>query len=117
MNIHGEKYSNFLVFVSQAVLGTISVIILSKSIVKKYVMNRAVKALVFVGQNTFVYYAFQSKAIRLLEVINGRLPFTITDFLRNILYAVIVCLILAVPAIIIDRWFPFVLGRKRSGKA
>lgn len=117
VNIHGEKYSDFLVFLSQAALGTVSVIILSKCIEKRYRINRAVNTLVFIGQNTFVYYAFQSKAIRLLDVINGRLPFTINDYIRNILYAVIVCLILVVPAIIINRWFPFILGRKRTETA
>ena len=113
VNIHGEKYSSFIIFLAQAILGTISIILISKFIEDKFKCNKLINYLVFIGQNTFVYYAFQSKAIRLLDILFKRFPFVMNDYFRNVLYAILVSIILAIPALIINRWFPFILGRKK----
>ena len=112
VNIHAESYSNFFVFLIQSSLGTILIVLCSQSIYKHIGDMRITKCLVFIGQNTFVYYALQSKVIRLIDLLYGKLPFSINDFLRSPIYAFVCCAILAIPAMIINRYFPFILGRK-----
>ncbi len=116
VNIHGEQYSIFIVFIVQALLGVIVFVMCSQLIENKFGHAWIIRFLVFIGQNTFVYYAFQSKAIRLLDILWDRLHFGISDYIRNPIYAIICCIVLAIPAAIINRFFPFLLGRNFNHK-
>lgn len=111
VNIHAEQYHNFPIFMISAIVGTSMIAFLSMLIEKVFGNARLSRWLVFVGQNTLVYYAFQSKVIRLLDVIYNKLSFYMNDYLRNPLYALVCCAILVFPAILINKYFPFLLGR------
>lgn len=110
VNIHREMYTNFWLFIAAAMLGIWMIVFLSQQIAIK-IDTLIVRGIVFIGQNTLVYYAFQSKAIRLLDVVYVHLPFSMNAYVRSLLYTLFVCSILAVPAIVINRCFPFLLGR------
>lgn len=114
VNIHAESYSNFLLFLVSGILGTVMIALVSRQIEILIKDNVVTKSLIFIGQNTFIYYAFQSKAIRLIDLAYNKVGFQIDDYLRSPLYAVVVCLVLAIPAVVVNRWFPFLMGRKRS---
>lgn len=114
VNIHAESYANFPVFMISAIIGTFMVALLSQFLENRLGKTIYIKCLVFIGQNTFVYYAFQSKVIRLLNVVYEAFHLNINDYIRSLTYAVITCMILAIPAFIITERFPFLLGRNRK---
>lgn len=113
VNIHAESYSNYTLFMVTAIVGTFMIVLLSNQIEKAIGYCAFTKWLVFIGQNTFVYYAFQSKIIRFIDLAYGKINIHISDYLRNPLYAVVACAVLAIPAMIINKYFPILLGKKK----
>lgn len=68
------------------------------------------RLLVFIGQNTLVYFAFHGKVQRAVEVICSRIR--ISRVPETLLILVIQCICLAGAGIIINRYFPFLAGKK-----
>lgn len=79
----------------------------------------------FVGANTLTYFALHGKLYAVIEMLLAKL---VGDFYRvclsngftSSLLAIVITfamsLILIIPAMIINRWFPWVLGRTGKGK-
>lgn len=97
-------------------LGVLSLVSLCK-IVKSNAYFR------FVGANTMTYFAFHGRAYALIERSLNRfagefygacLENPIVSNLLAVVITVAVSLILVIPAEIINRWFPWMLGRKRA---
>lgn len=74
------------------------------------------KVLEFIGQNTLVYYAFQSKFIKVFELIATKIGFNADDILVCIGVTVLTALLLCVPSVIVKKYFPFLLGRRLSSR-
>ena len=96
-------------------LGTAAVIALSKTVKT----NRFIS---YVGSNTIIFYALNGKAESLLQVILKRVvgdtyEVLLADTVLSSLFAVVLALLTAalllIPALIINRWFPFVLGKPK----
>lgn len=78
-------------------------------------INRC-ELLEFIGRNTLIYFAFQTKFQRILEIVFKKLNFyslPLSKYYLGILIVVIEALCLAVVAIIFNRYFYFLLGRKK----
>lgn len=62
------------------------------------------------GKYTFVMYAFQSKALRLVAVldIEGLFP----DWISCLIIGILVDLIVLVISIAVERYFPWILGKQ-----
>lgn len=69
------------------------------------------KLLEFVGRNTLIYYAFQSKVIRILGMIFVKINLPINLFWARMLITVLSVGVLIIPAVIIQKWFPFLIGK------
>lgn len=79
------------------------------------------KYVMFVGQNTLIYFGLHSFVYRLIEKIVNKMT-----WYQNILYSdllsiiasvsltIVVSIILIVPTIIIERYLPWIVGRKKS---
>lgn len=102
----------------RSILGILAVTALCKCLKS----NRYIR---FVGANTLTYFALHGRAYvaieRLLAHFAGGfyeacLSGTLTSDLLAVAITVAVSVILMVPAEIINRWFPWVLGRKRVAK-
>lgn len=72
----------------------------------------------FVGANTLIYYALHVKLLSLIEKImtNANVLELVKNnaligFLACLVLTIVVAVLLIVPAIIINRWFPFLLGK------
>lgn len=97
-------------------LGIFTVVSVSK-------MLPANRYFMYVGQNTLLYFAFHGKVYGVIEgILRHFFAAPYYAFLSNkfsaVLFAValtiFVSLILIIPCYIVNRWFPFVLGKKKS---
>lgn len=91
-------------YLLESATGTLAACLL----IKRLPSNRL---LVFIGQNTLVYFAFHGKVQRAVEVICSRIR--ISGVPETLLILVIQCICLAGAGIIINRYFPFLVGKKR----
>ena len=96
------------------ILGLIFII----SIAKRIPSNRYIN---YVGQNTLIYFALHGKIYSLIQTMLHRYASGLYSVILNnvfvssifaIVFAVGLSLILIIPAHIINRWFPFIAGRK-----
>ena len=79
--------------------------------------------MLYIGQNTLIYFALHGK---LFSFVEGMLTRFAPGFYSGILanawlsnifaaaFTVLLSFALLIPAYIINRWFPFVLGRRRK---
>lgn len=90
------------------------------SICKKVKSNRYV---LYIGSNTLICFALHGKIYSLVQTIfkrfvaefyNGILLNTVASSIFAIVFALGLSVILIVPIYVINRWFPFVLGRRKE---
>lgn len=114
VNIHAEEYDNVFVFICQALMGTAAVVWISRY--TEIFMGKTIfsQCISFIGRNTFIYYALQSKVIRFLDLLYNHFNINLSNYLKAPLYTVLCCVILFFPTVIINRYFPFVLGKRKA---
>lgn len=113
-NIKGSILYSYV----SAFLGVFILIYVSKKIkVNKY--------LLYIGQNTLICFALHGKAFTIIQAILKKfteplyitvLTNTITSSIFAIIFTLILSFMLIVPIYIINRWFPFLIGRKYRKK-
>lgn len=104
-NLHKEILGNEIIFIIASFVGITSLIMLCKKL-------KPCKYIIFIGRNTLVYYAFQSKAIKVIYIILNKISININQYILSIIIMIIVSLILIIPSIIINKYFPFLIGKK-----
>lgn len=109
----------FILKYGRSFLGCLLII----GIAKRIPSNRYVA---FIGQNTLIYFAFHGKCYSVLQTIANHFFYNqYQAILNNELYSslfaigltILLSLILIIPAIIINKYFYFVMGRKKAKKA
>lgn len=90
-------------------VGVVLIVILSGKIEHSNVLE-------FIGQNTLVYYAFQSKFIKVLELLATKIGFSSSNIFVCIGVTILTALLLFVPSVIIKKYFPFLLGQGLPGR-
>ena len=100
-------YPSSILTLVTMVVGTFSVMTICKTIA---VYPRS---LIFIGQNTLVYYAFHTvfkpfveKAFEFCRFYNA------SSFVSNVLVFLVCCVLCAIPATVINRYFPVIVGKK-----
>lgn len=111
VDIHLREYGNYSVFMLNAIIGVTALFVSTVKLEQILSVGIISKPLVFIGQNTLVYYAFQFKAIRLIQIFFSKIQISSVSYAGNIVCSVFVCLLLAVPAYVVKRYFPWCLGR------
>lgn len=111
VDVHLLQYDSFALFFLAAILG-IGVLVGIAQNLEDYSNSRIIKGLQFVGQNTLIYYALQSKPIRIILGLKTYLGMHGTFYIETFIYSIITSLILAIPAVIINKYFPFLVGKK-----
>lgn len=108
----------FAVFITP-ILGILLVVALSKVI-------KPNRYILYVGQNTLIYFALHGKVFGFIEVMlrrfaPGLYSAVLADMLLSNLFAIAFALVLSfillIPTYIINRWLPFMLGRRRRAAA
>lgn len=98
--------SEFYCSLGDVGIGTIGVIALV--IISKKIENCA--WIEYIGRNTLVYYAFQSKAIKAIVMIMSMIGVKGSSISVRVLVTIFAIVILAIPSEIIRKWFPFLIG-------
>lgn len=112
IDIHLLQYGNIPYFMFSALLGTLFAVSLSM-VLERWANNRFLNMLQYVGGNTLVYYAFQSKVITIVGTLLSLCGIQYSTYLNNLLISWLVCSILVIPAECVNRFFPSIIGRKR----
>ena len=108
--------TNILISYATSLLGCILIIGTSK----KIPYNRYVA---FIGQNTLIYFAFHGKCYSVLQTLANRFfheqyQMVLSNELYSSLFAIaltfLLSLILIIPALIINKYFYFIIGRKKT---
>ena len=116
--ITGNAFVDTLMTYTSQLLGIASVI----SVCKILPTN---KTMLYIGQNTLLCFALHGKAYSLLQtVIRKILPGIYRAILANalssslfsLLLTILLSFILLIPIWIINRWFPFLIGKKRAAE-
>lgn len=77
----------------------------------------------YVGQNTLIYFALHGKAYSVIQTVlkkmaggmySAVLGNTVVSSVFALMFSLMLSVLLIVPARIINRWFPFVMGRSRK---
>jgi acyltransferase 3 len=98
------------------IIGILALILFAKSAKSNRYIN-------YVGQSTLIYFALHGKVYSLLETVMRKIAgeiYTIilSDVVLSSIFAMIMTLaitiILIIPAYIINRWLPFIVGRKQK---
>lgn len=113
ISIYGEQYGVYPLFLLTAIIGLLTLTLFCYLLEKcSFKENLFYKFILFVGKNTLTYYAFQSKIIRIVTIIIPNSTIKYNIYIYNIVISAIVYVILMIPAIIIRKYFPFMLGKK-----
>ncbi len=111
-------YLNIPLNYVKAVLGTLAIVSLCKSVKT----NRFVS---FVGANTLIYFALHGKAYAIIEMIlrkvftgfyNTCLGNVGLSTILSIAITLVLSICLLIPAVVINRWLPWMLGRSHKPK-
>lgn len=110
IDIHLRQYGCFSAFMISACFGLYIIFCLSLYLEhwnKAYI----VRLLQYIGNNTLVFYAFQSKVISFLNIIGDKIGFYSSTYIGSIIYCLLVSFILMIPSYLIRRHAPILLGR------
>ena len=97
-----------------SIIGIATLIIIAKVV-------KANKYINYVGQNTLIYFALHGKVYSVIQTLLKKFAVGFySAVLNSVAFSSLFCLglslilsvILIVPAYIINRWFPFIVGRK-----
>lgn len=97
-------------------IGITAVIMISKHVPPNRYIN-------YVGQNTLIYFALHGKAYSLIQTVLKKvasgvytmiLGNTVLSSVFALLFALLLSVLLIIPAFVINKWFPFIMGRKRA---
>ena len=99
-----------------SIVGIAAVVMIAKRVPSSRYIN-------YVGQNTLIYFALHGKAYSLIQTILKRvagglyatiLGNAVLSSVFALLFALLLSVVLIIPALIINKWFPFIMGRKRA---
>ena len=115
IDVHILNYGNLHVFYLSALLGTSLILSVAMNLECRF-GARGLKWLQYIGKNTLVYYAFQSKVITIVIAALAALNISTSSYAANFLTALLVCVVLIIPVEFINRICPFLLGRQNKHK-
>ena len=99
-----------------SIVGIAAVVMIAKRVPSNRYIN-------YVGQNTLIYFALHGKAYSLIQTVLRRfagglyatiLGNVVLSSVFALLFALLLSVVLIIPALIINKWFPFIMGRKRA---
>ncbi len=109
IDVHTNRYYNVPLCMAMSFVSLLSLFLLMPK------LNLKLRWLSFVGRNTIVFYIVHYHARSLLShgarMAGVEIPKT---FLSYVVIFAFICSSMSIVALVINRWFPFVLGRRKS---
>jgi transposase len=69
--------------------------------------------MIFMGENSLLYYFFQNQIIKGFNILYSKLHINSPDYIMSLVMLVFVCLILIIPILLVKRFFPIVTGKTK----
>ena len=113
IDVHVHSYGSPLFFGISALIGTLLMTSLSM-VLEHWANTRSLRCLQYIGQNTLIYYACQSKVITIFVTILAMANIHCSTYPANLLVALLVCAVLVIPTEVVNRYFPSIVGRKKN---
>jgi fucose 4-O-acetylase-like acetyltransferase len=111
VNVHGKEYENIWMFFVSSLIGLFVTVTVVKMIDIRD-SNVIHRWILYVGRNTLVYYAFQSKVLRLLDLVIKKTTLN-NIYITSVLKCLCTGILLVAPAIIINKFCPVIVGKKK----
>lgn len=112
VDVHSAQYGVFLQYMLSAVTGIFALTVLCKECQQCMRFTYLTKIGSFIGQNTLVYYAFQSKAIKVFKEIASIFLSVQDVYILPIAITILTAAVLAIPAFLMNRFLPVLIGKK-----
>ena len=114
IDISNGKYGSFILFYIAAISGIFATIIIIKNLPNS-------KFISFIGKNSFVYLAIHQYVIfgflkRNMSSAIFESQFILDKLMVSFYFVIIACIVILPIVKIINRWLPFILGRKKQNK-
>lgn len=109
VNIRLKTYQNIPIFVISSFVGIMVMVIGSQ-------LLHSNKILEYIGRNSFIFYALQSKAIKVCSAVLRKLNVNTINYIQAVVIAIVACLIIVPCVYIINKYFPFVMGKNYRRK-
>ena len=112
IDVHNNRYYSYLLCGVMVFVSMLTLFVAAPKIA--CYRNKLIKWIVFVGQNTLVFYIMHYDVrfvIRKILQIT-KLPFD--SFIEYFVAFVFICMTMTIASLIINTWFPSVVGRKRN---
>ncbi len=110
IDIHMLNFGSCIAFFCSALVGSFLVCLVA---VLMDCAKCRFRLLQYVGRNSLLYYAFQSKVITFVVVLWTRLGYDSHSFVGCILVCFLVCLLLSIPTYLVMRICPRMVGKQR----
>ena len=111
MDVHNNTYYNVALLLFMVITGNSALFLLFSK------LSFRNKILSFIGQNTLVFYMLNPYAVKILQTVAKKMGFiTLSGSLVFFIETIFVCMICAVFSILINRFCPWMLGKKHSYK-
>lgn len=113
IDIHILEYGSNLGFVITATLG-LSFIFMGSLYLEKYKTTHCMTAINYIGMNTLIFYAFQSKSITFISRVLAIIGISSSSYLGALVSCCIVVMILSLISFIIVNYCPWIIGRRKT---
>lgn len=99
-----------------SILGIIAVVLVAK-------VMKSGRYVSFVGRNTLIYFALHGKVYSVIQTMLKRFAggfyYTVLGNVAAssvfcLIFSLVISVVLIIPAYIINRWFPFIIGKKKD---
>lgn len=111
IDVHLLNYGSLPFFMVSALSGLMTIIFLARILDSSLNNTIPLRFLSFIGSCTLLYYAFQSKAISVVELFYSKIGLSYESYVGSIICCFIVIISLIIPSVIIKKYFPFLLGK------
>lgn len=121
VNMLNGNYNNHLLFLMGAYSGIFMIISISKLINKLNSKNIIVRILCFLGKNSIIIMVCHEPLKRIIlkvtsVILNMNLELMRENLIYSIINTIIILLIISPVIITINKYLPFVIGKKRNTK-
>lgn len=115
VNMRTLQYSNYFLYFLSSVTSIIMYIMLAIYIskIEKFSSSKLQKYLLYIGQNTIIVLVLNQLYIQSLRHVEKYIPI-LNGNIRDIIRAVIVITLMGPTAYLINKYFPFAVGRKNN---
>ena len=114
VDVHNNIYYNYLICGTMTFISLLFFLIVSERM--NLQVNKLFRWIIFVGQNTLVFYIMHYYPRFVINRLLLITKLSIDDLIGYFFVFILICLIMSITALIVNKWFPFAVGKSRFPK-